>query len=351
MSNNTYITIMAGGIGSRFWPASTAEHPKQFLDILGIGKSLLQMTYERFLPLTTPAHVLILTNERYKQLIAKQLPDVPEENILCEPSMNNTAPAIAYAALRLKAMDPDGVFVVAPSDHVILKEERFRQKIQQALNYAAGQNALLTLGIRPTRPATGYGYIERGNEVKADIYSVLRFVEKPDKETAMAYLSAQRYLWNAGIFIWSVQSILSAFRKFSPGILETLETDIYNTVAESEFIKKHYPQTEKISIDYAILERADNVFTIPADIGWSDLGTWNALYEFSDKDKSHNALFAEKVWLKDSRENLIRLPKGKQLVAKGLQGMIVVDEGDTLLIYPREDEQEIKKVRKEVMGD
>ncbi len=348
---NTYVTIMAGGIGSRFWPASTAEHPKQFLDILGVGKSLLQMTYERFLPLTAPERILILTNERYRSLISEQLPGLPPENILCEPSMNNTAPAIAYAALRLRANDPDAVFVVAPSDHVILKEDLFRQKIAEALDFGAQNDALLTLGIRPTRPATGYGYIELGERLKGEIHRVKRFVEKPDKHRAESYLRDGNYLWNAGIFVWSVDAILKAFDTHTNGILDVLESGVYGTPEERVFIEKNYPGTEKISIDYAVLERANNVFTIPADIGWSDLGTWNALYEFAEKDENGNALFTDRAWLRESGNNLIRLPKGKRIVAKGIQDMIIVDEGDTLLLYPKEDEQEIKQVRKDIMGE
>ncbi len=345
----TFVTIMAGGIGSRFWPASTRKFPKQFIDILGMGKSLLQLTYERFLPLTGPENILILTNEEYRDLVRQQLPDIPVANILCEPSMNNTAPAIAYAALRLEALHKDAVFVVTPSDHVILKAELFRQKIKQAIDFAASRDALVTLGIQPTRPATGYGYIHLDKPIEASIYKVKRFVEKPDKTAAEAYISSGNYLWNAGIFIWSVSSILRAMEQHTEGILDVLRSADYNTPKEEEFIRKHYPDTSKISIDYAVLETAENVYTIPADIGWSDLGTWNALHAFMEKDKWGNAISSGQVKLYDATNNLIRVPKGKRVVLKGLNGYIIVDEGNTLLIYPKEDEQEIKLVRTEIV--
>ena len=349
--NNTYITIMAGGIGSRFWPASRKDMPKQFLDILGTGKSLIQQTFQRFLALAPPENILILTNERYKNLVLEHLPELPPNNVLCEPSMNNTAPAIAYAALRLKAMNPEAVFIVAPSDHVVLKSDVFIDKLRLALQFASDNKALVTLGIQPSRPDTGYGYIEMTtdniDQLHNDIVPVKRFVEKPDLQTAKSYLKSGNFLWNAGIFIWHVNTILEAFKNHTTGILEPLEEqyDLLNTQSEQSYIDRVYPNTTKISIDYAILEKADNVYTLPSDIGWSDLGTWNSLYAYLEKDADGNVIQSPSAQLYDTKDCYIRMPKDKKIVMKGLKDYIVIDEGDVLLIYPKNLEQEIKNIK------
>jgi len=353
-NNNRYITIMAGGVGSRFWPASTEDTPKQFLDILGVGKSLLRLTFERFLNLVPADRILIVTNKKYKALTQLHLPELPEENILCEPSRNNTAPCVAYTALRLRAENPDAVFVTAPSDHVILKEEAFLQKITEAFEYVEANNAIVTLGIQPTRPDTGYGYIEVSNDesdVPNKIHKVSSFKEKPNKEVAQQYLDAGNYLWNGGIFIWKANDLIDSFRLNATEIIEVLTQDESNfaTNREQEYIDKVYLDTPSISVDYAILERADNVYTIPADIGWSDLGTWNSLHAFLDKDQNLSVTIGANTHLIDTKNTIVRSDSAKVLVIKGLDDYIVVDESDALLIYPKGDEQEIKNVVKELI--
>ena len=343
---------MAGGGGSRFWPASTEDTPKQFLDILGVGKSLLRLTFERFLNLVPADRILIVTNKKYKALTQLHLPELPEENILCEPSRNNTAPCVAYTALRLRAENPDAVFVTAPSDHVILKEEAFLQKITEAFEYVEANNAIVTLGIQPTRPDTGYGYIEVSNDesdVPNKIHKVSSFKEKPNKEVAQQYLDAGNYLWNGGIFIWKANDLIDSFRLNAPEIIEVLTQDESNfaTNREQEYIDKVYLDTPSISVDYAILERADNVYTIPADIGWSDLGTWNSLHAFLDKDQNLSVTIGANTHLIDTKNTIVRSDSAKVVIIKGLDEYIVVDEPDALLIYPKDDEQEIKNVVKE----
>lgn len=346
---------MAGGVGSRFWPASTEETPKQFLDILGVGKSLLRLTFERFLNLVPADHILIVTNKRYKELTKSHLPELPDENILCEPSRNNTGPCVAYTALRLEAVDPNAVFVTAPSDHVILKESAFLDKINQAFEFVETNQAIVTLGIQPTRPDTGYGYIETeckcegsSEDFSVGVCSVNAFKEKPDKATAQHYLEDGNYLWNAGIFIWKAKDLIQSFKQNAPDVIEVLSEDLskYNTPEEQSYIDKVYPNTQSISVDYAILERADNVFTIPADIGWSDLGTWSSLHAFLDKDENETVTLGANTHLIDTKRSIIRTDSNKIVVVKGLNDYIVVDEPGALLIYPKSDEQEIKQVVK-----
>ncbi len=344
-----YIAIMAGGIGSRFWPASTADRPKQFLDILGVGKSLIRLTYERCAEIVPYDHILVVTNQRYKGLVQEHIPEIPERNILCEPSMNNTGPCVAYTALHIAADDADAVFAVVPSDHVILKEDEYIKRLNQAFYFAGKEQAIVTLGIQPTRPDTGYGYIEVSSKDKyEEIIKVQAFKEKPNAETAQKYLDAGNYFWNAGIFIWSVKTILTAFRQNAPGITDVLEADSskYGGSDEQAYINQVYPNTENISVDYAILERADNVYTIPADIGWSDLGTWSSLHAFMDKNENQTVVVGANTKLIDTTNSLIRSDSRKMVVIKGLENYIVVDEPDALLIYPKSDEQEIKQVVK-----
>ena len=357
MSKNHYITIMAGGVGSRFWPASTEDTPKQFLDILGVGKSLLRLTFERFLKIVPADHILIVTNKRYKTLTQEHLPELPEKNILCEPSRNNTGPCVAYTALRLNAVDPEAVFVTAPADHVILKEDVFSEKIQQAFSFVENNNAIVTLGIQPTRPDTGYGYIESDCKCEGDsddfsvgVCSVNAFKEKPDRNTAQQYLEAGNYLWNAGIFVWKAKDLIKSFKENAPDIIEVLSEDLdkYNTENEQAYIDNVYPNTPSISVDYAILEKANNVFTIPADIGWSDLGTWSSLHAYLDKDENETVTLGANTHLIDTKNSIIRSVSNKIVVVKGLEDYIVVDELGALLIYPKKDEQEIKEVVKKL---
>ena len=347
MSNTRFIAIMAGGVGSRFWPSSTNERPKQFLDILGVGKSLIRMTFERALRLVPADRVFIVTNGKYKSLVMEHLPELPQENILCEPSMNNTAPCIAYTALRINSIDPDAVFAVLPSDHVILKEDEYIHKLSQAFEFASTNAAIVTLGIQPTRPDTGYGYInyQKKPEDNNQIYKVISFKEKPDNATAQVYLDSGDYLWNAGMFVWSVSTILNSFKINAPQILDVLmqQPTLYGTANEQAYIDAVYPDTQKISVDYAILEKAENVFTIPADIGWSDLGTWNSLHAYLSEDNDKVAV-GQNIHFIDSKDVIVVSNNHKHVVIKGLENYIVVDEDNALLIYPKSDEQEIKGV-------
>ncbi|MBB2149888.1 mannose-1-phosphate guanylyltransferase [Pedobacter sp. LMG 31462] len=346
MHKNNYVLIMAGGVGSRFWPKSRNHFPKQFIDILGVGKSLLQLTYDRFLKICPAENIHVLTNEQYSELVKMQIPGLSDGQVLLEPSRNNTAPCIAYASYKILQHNKDANIVVAPSDHLILKEQEFLIKIAQALSFTSSNNALLTLGINPTRPDTGYGYINFKSEEKSDICPVLCFMEKPVLEVAKGFLDTGGYLWNAGIFIWSAKSITEAFQKYAPEIhkLFSAGSAFYNTNQEAHFITENYPSAPNISIDYAILEKADNVFTIPADIGWSDLGTWASLHEVAEKDEHQNVLNCKAASLEDTDNCMIYLPEGKATVIKGLKNFIVVDDGEVLLIYPKSDEQEIKRV-------
>lgn len=350
--NNTYVAIMAGGVGSRFWPASREARPKQFLDILGTGKSLLRLTFERFLKLTDADHIFIVTNGMYKDLVKEHLPELTDNQILCEPSRNNTAPCIAYTAMKLHALDPDANMVVAPSDHLIMNEGLFLDNIHKALTFTADNDALLTLGIAPDRPHTGYGYIQFANEGQDGIYSVKRFTEKPELEKARSFLASGDYLWNAGIFVWRASTIIGAFEQHEPAITEILGQNVscFNTENEQAYIDEVYPETPSISVDYAIMERAKNVFTIPAQFGWSDLGAWVSLHTEMPRTEDGNAIQAKQVLLHDTHNSLIRLPEGKLGVIAGLDDYIIVDEGDVLLVCPKSREQEIKALRKQV-GD
>lgn len=345
-NDNTYVVIMAGGAGTRFWPASTEEHPKQFLDILGLGKTLLQMTYERFLPLVPKEQIYVVTNRKYESLVANQLSDLPEDNILGEPSRNNTAPCIAYATYKILDLDPEANIVVASSDHLILKEAEFLDSISSALTFTASHDVICCLGIQPTRPDTGYGYIHYGNETVSGIHKVIEFKEKPDLDTAREYLDAGSYIWNSGIFIFSGKSMVNALRQYAPLICDLLAEMPYNSSEEYEILDERYPLTPNISIDYAVMESADNIYTLPADIGWSDLGTWASLHAELRKDEKNNAIQSDRSIIQDAEGNLIRVQPGKTVVIRGMHNMIVVDEPDALLIFPMDQEQEIKGVVK-----
>ncbi len=341
---------MAGGIGSRFWPVSRTGRPKQFLDILGVGKSLIRLTFERFLKLCPADNIYVLTNAAYRALVLEQLPEIRPEQVLGEPSRNNTAPCAAYAAFKLQGLNPDANLVLAPSDHIILKEDIFLENLRQALAFTAENAAICTLGIQPTRPDTGYGYIHFERESYQGVHKVRAFKEKPPLETARAYFESGEYLWNAGIFVFRAHTLLRAFERYAPEIHRILGAGaaLYNTPEEEGFLAENYPKTPSISIDYAIMEKADNVFTIPSDIGWSDLGTWASLHAESPKDEGGNVV-QSRLLLADNVSNcLIRAPGDKLLVLKDLDGYIVVDEGDVLLVYPKSKEQEIRKVTEEV---
>jgi len=343
---------MAGGVGSRFWPKSRNNFPKQFIDILGLGKSLLQLTYERFLKVCPPENIYVLTNDQYIGVIADQIPSLDIDNIIAEPSRNNTAPCIAYASFKIANLNPNAKIVVAPSDHLIIDETTFLKKVQTALEFVESNDALLTLGINPSRPDTGYGYIKYDKQAGGEIYKVVKFLEKPDSEKAKKFVDSGEYLWNAGIFIWSVDSILNALKKYSSDLyaLFFIGTEYYNTPEEKGFIAKNYPLSPKISIDYAIMEVADNVHTIPGEFGWSDLGTWASLYEVMDKDESNNVFTGFSASLPGTENCMIQLPKEKVAIIKGLSNYIIVDDGKVLLIYPKQQEQEIKDVSKGVVA-
>jgi mannose-1-phosphate guanylyltransferase len=345
--NNTYILLMAGGLGSRFWPKSRESYPKQFIDILGTGESLLQQTSHRFKGLCEMDHVFVLTNEKYQDLVQKQLPEIPPQNILIEPSRNNTAPCIAYACYKIYSLNPNANIVVSPSDQLILKEEEFKLRILQAINFASTNNALLTLGISPTRPDTGYGYIHyEANE--EGVCRVNQFLEKPILEKAKMYVESGNYLWNAGIFIWNIKSIIEALETHANDVALIFKEGLtyYGTSAENEYIQKRYPSSPNISIDYAIMEKANNVYTIPADIGWSDLGTWASLYDVMPKDELNNAANIDKNMMIEANNCIVHLPNNKAAIIKGLNDYIIVDDGSVLLIYPKKEEQSIKELGK-----
>lgn len=337
---------MAGGVGSRFWPVSTTEFPKQFHDMLGSGETLIQKTFSRLSKLIPTENILILTNERYNDLVLKQLPLVKPEQVLLEPAMRNTAPCILYASLKIKKMNPDAVMVVAPSDHWIEDETAFVSNLQQCFEYCQNENALMTLGIQPTFPNTGFGYIEFDKSDSNPIKKVNQFREKPDYATAKSFLESGNFLWNGGIFIWSVQSITEAFAAFQPQMNQLFSEgfETYNTSNEMQFINKNYANAENISIDYAILEKAKNVYVLPATFDWNDLGTWGSLHEKLGKDEQNNAVINAKVLLENASNNIIRTEGKKVVVIDGLNDYIIVDQGNTLLIYPKNKEQEIKKI-------
>lgn len=339
--NNTYVVIMAGGIGSRFWPLSTPEYPKQFLDILGTGKSLLQITVERFLNICPLENILIVTNSHYENIVKEQLPGVLPEHILLEPQRRNTAPCIAYANYVISKKCTTAKIVVAPSDHLILNEIEFIGKIRTGLEFVSANNSLLTLGIKPSRPDTGYGYIQMESAtMDVDGFSKVKtFTEKPDLDTAKFFLNSGEFLWNSGIFLWSLNTIHNAFSTHLPEIYNLFSS--LNTSESS--IETVYGACPNISIDYGIMEKANNVFVSPSEFGWSDLGTWGSLYDNTEKDSNKNSHILGDVFSYDSSENLVRLPNGKVAVIEGLSGYIVVDSADKLLICRKSEEQKIKQ--------
>jgi len=336
---------MAGGVGSRFWPLSKQKRPKQFLDILGTGKTLIQMTFDRFSSICPVENYYIVTNEHYRDLVLEQLPELKAEQVLLEPIMRNTAPCIAYANYKIKKRDLNARIIVTPSDHLITNENHFLNVVNEGVNYVAGNNNLLTLGIKPNRPETGYGYIQVAEAPhETDILKVKTFTEKPNLELAKVFLESGEFFWNSGIFIWSLAAIDSAFQSYLPEIdnLFSLSNDILNDASEKEMINRIYPECPNISIDYGILEKSKDVYVFCSDFGWSDLGTWGSLYERSTKDESGNAVQGENVILYDSEDCLINAPNKKLVVIQGIKDYIIVDNDDTLLICKKENEQEIK---------
>ena len=349
-NRNNYVLIMAGGVGSRFWPKSRNSFPKQFVDILGTGKSLLQYTFERFEKICLIDNIFILTNSQYKDIVQEQLPNIPISNILLEPSRNNTAPCLAYASYKIMKINPEASIVVAPSDHLILKEEYFLDKIKKALELSKTNDSIITLGITPTRADTGYGYIKY-YESNSEVCKVESFLEKPRLQKAKEYIQSGSYLWNAGIFIWSAKTIQEAFKKHALEIhnLFINGMNFYNTIDEITFINSEYQKSPNISIDYAILEKANNIYTIPADIGWSDLGTWASLHETLDKDENNNSSTSDSVEFIETENCLVDIEDGKVAVVNGLQDYIIVSEKDVLLIYPKSKEQEVKNIASKVV--
>ena len=376
-NENNYCVIMAGGVGSRFWPFSRTEKPKQFLDFFGTGKSLLQMTVDRFRPLIPIDHMFIVTNVTYKQLILEQIPDLKESQILCEPARRNTAPCIAYATAHIRALclrkagltaanqdwtrkEMKANIVVAASDHLILEEEKFRTTIEKAFDFVSENNAICTLGMRPTRPETGYGYIQYINErsqselndgmsaakpLNDGIYPVKTFTEKPNLEMAKVFLDSGDFLWNSGIFIWNLQTISEAFRYLLPEVADRFREGelLMGTKKEEDFIEQMFPKCPSISIDYGIMEKAENVYVIPSSFGWSDLGTWGSLYELSEKDEQGNVSLHSEARFYEAKGNIVVLEPGKKAIVQGVDDMIIAEEKGALLVCKKAEEQRIKQ--------
>lgn len=334
---------MAGGIGSRFWPMSTQKFPKQFQDILGTGRTMIQQTYDRISKVVLPENIFVITNKEYIALTANQLPELPNANIVGEPMMKNTAACNIYMAKKIAHINSNANIIVLPADHLILKEEVFLDKVKLAFNLAEQNNYLITLGITPTRPDTGFGYIQFVEKKNSDYFKVKTFTEKPDLEIAKAFLESGDFLWNAGIFIWSVKSILSAFDEHLPEMTQNFDSCEYNSESEIGCIDLIYPKVNKISIDNGILEKAKNVYVIPSDLGWSDLGTWTSVYENSEKDEFQNTGKSKHLVTYNAKGNVIKLSnENKAIVIDGLENYIIVDTENALLICPRENDQLIK---------
>ena len=340
---------MAGGVGSRFRPMSTEERPKQFIDVLGTGRSLLQLTVERFGQMVPAENVWVVTNAKYADIVGEQLPDMPRGNILCEPCRRNTAPCIAYVSWRIKSKDPKANIVVTPSDHIVTNVQEFQRVISECMAFTADSDAIVTLGMKPSRPETGYGYIQADLSSPSlrnkGIFRVDSFREKPDLQTAEQYIKKNNYFWNAGIFIWNVSTIVNAFRVYQPRMAKIFEAllPVYGTPEEQQIINEQFPKCENISVDYAIMEKAEEIFVCPADFGWSDLGTWGSLLTQSKRDLYGNALIGENISLFESRGCIVHTTQEKKVVIQGLDGYIVAENDDTLLICKLSEEQRIKQ--------
>lgn len=357
MNKNNFCVIMAGGIGSRFWPMSRTSQPKQFIDILGSGETLIQQTFKRFERVCPSENIYIVTNEIYREQIKKQIPHINDEQIVCEPARRNTAPCIAYANYKIHKINPDANIIVAPSDHIILKEDEFVEVISKALEATIENDWLVTLGITPSRPDTGYGYIQfnenTGWEKDERLKKVKTFTEKPVLEMAKSFIESGDFLWNAGIFVWSLKSIMKAFEQHLPEVDSIFKEGIpnYNTKNEEIFIKNAYTVCKNISIDYGVMEKADNVYVLISDFGWSDLGTWGSLYETRNKDVNSNTIVGKNVMTYDTKNCIVNMPKDKLVVLQGLDDYIVVEDNNILLICKKGEEQQIRQFVADVMSE
>ena len=348
-NTHNHIVIMAGGIGSRIWPMSVEEKPKQFIDMLGVGRSLLQLTYDRFEGLCPNENIWVVTNKKYANWIKEQLPEIPVENILLEPCRRNTAPCIAYVSWHIKAKDPKANLVITPSDHIVMDPTEFRRVITQCLKFTSETDGIVTLGMKPNRPETAYGYIQAdlssSSPRNKEIFRIDTFREKPDLQTAQRYIQQNNFFWNAGIFIWSVNTIVNAFRVYSPAISKVFESmlSIYGTDKEQEMIDQHYPECENISVDYAIMEKAEEIFVCPASFGWSDLGSWQSLLMHTRHDLYGNSLIGPNISVYDTHNCIVHATEEKKVVVQGLDGYIVAEKGDILLVCKMSEEQRIRQ--------
>lgn len=351
--NDNHLVIMAGGVGSRFWPMSTPDCPKQFIDVLGCGRTLIQLTMDRFKGICPTENIWVVTSDKYVEKVKLQLPEVADNHILREPCRRNTAPCIAYVSWKIKSRNPNANMIVTPSDHIVMNIQEFQRIIRSSLKFTATSNAILTLGMTPNRPDTGYGYIEANlnllSDSKAEIYRVKSFKEKPNLSTAEEYLKCSNYYWNSGVFIWNVQTIVKAFDIYQPAIAEIFENLVpyYYTEKEQQYINEMFPICENISIDYAIMEKADEIYVYPANFGWSDLGTWGSLHINSKKDELNNVLIGQNIKMIESQNCIVHTMQEKKVVIQGLEGYIVAEKDNTLLICHITDEQQIKDFAKE----
>lgn len=346
---NNHLVIMAGGVGSRFWPMSTPDYPKQFIDVLGCGRTLIQLTADRFKGICPPENVWVVTSEKYAETVKEQLPEIADDHILREPCRRNTAPCIAYVSWKIKARNPKANMMVTPSDHIVMNVTEFRRVIDSAMKFTADSDAILTLGMKPTRPETGYGYIEADLTIPStsnkEVYRVYSFKEKPDLETAERYIKKNNFFWNAGIFVWNVSTVVNALRVYQPAISKIFERLLpyYYTEQEQEMINQNFPLCENISVDYAIMEKADEIFVFPSDFGWSDLGTWGSLHGNLPKDAHNNTQIGQNIKLYETQNCVIHTTQEKKVVVQGLDGYIVAEKDDTLLICRLSEEQRIKE--------
>ncbi|MBR1681850.1 MAG: mannose-1-phosphate guanylyltransferase [Bacteroidaceae bacterium] len=349
MNPNNHLVIMAGGIGSRFWPMSTPDRPKQFIDVLGCGRTLIQLTMDRFADVCQPENVWIVTSARYADLVREQLPEVPADHILQEPCRRNTAPCIAYASWRIKALNPQANIVVSPADHVVMDVAEFRRVINSALNFTAETDSIVTLGMKPTRPETGYGYIQADLSVASarnkEVYRVDAFHEKPELAVAEKYIKRKNFFWNSGIFLFRCSTIVNALRIYAPEISAVFEPllPVYGSPAEQETIDREFPKCPSISIDYAVMEKAEEIFVFPASFGWSDLGTWGSLHEQSQRDGYGNVAIGSRIELHDTANCIVHTTQERRVIVQGLDGYIVAEKDNTLLICRRDEEQRIRQ--------
>lgn len=342
--NQNYCIIMAGGVGSRFWPFSRNNRPKQFLDFFGTGRSLLQMTFDRFCRVVPAKNILIVSNVIYKDMILEQLPEISENQVLLEPHRRNTAPCIAYAIHRIKSITDKANIIVAPSDHLILKENDFINTLETGIDFIRENDCLLTLGIKPSRPETGYGYIQI-EEGEGPLRKVKTFTEKPNAELAQIFYETGEFFWNSGIFLWNLQTIDTAFKTLLPEVDSRFAAGsaVYNTDQEQQFIDSIYPTCMNISIDYGIMEKAENVYVLCSDFGWTDLGTWGSLYEMSEKDEHQNVSLKCNTLYYESEQNIVALPQGKLAVVEGLTGYLIAESDNVLLICKKDEEARIRQ--------